>query len=93
MSGDNLQIGELVQRPVEHQAGKKHRRLQRIADDVSEIALAALPRIFLQDIVGAPGMHEDRHTELLHLGPEGIELRQRERLAFDVSTDRGAAMA
>ena len=93
MRGDDLQIGEFVQRAVEDQARKKHGRLQRIADNVSEIAPAALPGIFLEHIVGAAGMHEDRHAELLQLGPEGIKLRQRERLTLDVPADGGTAVS
>src|SRR5207249_10256075 len=91
VSRDDLQIGKLVQRAVEDQARKKHGRLQRIADNVSEIAPATLPGIFLEHIVGAAGMHEDRHAELLQLGPEGIKLRQRERLTLDVPADGGTA--
>ena len=93
MSGDNLEIRELVQRAVEDQAGKKHGRLQRIADDVTEIAPAALPCIFLEHIVGAARMHEDRHSEILQFGPEGVKLRRRERLTLDVSTDGSTTMA
>ena len=93
MSSDDFQIGELVQRAVEDQAGKKDGRLQRIPDNVSEIAPAALPGIFLQDVVGAARMHEHRHAELLQLGPERVKLRQRERLTLDVSTDGRTAMA
>ena len=52
---------------------KKHRRLERVADDVAETALALQPRVdgrarrLLR-------MHEDDDAELFGFRPERIEL-------------------
>ena len=40
----DLQVRELVERPVEDQTREEVRRLERIADDVADVA-ARLPRI------------------------------------------------
>ena len=50
-------------------------------------------RAFLDDVLGAAGVHEHRHAELRGLGPERVVLRQRQIFAVDVSADRGAAQA
>ena len=47
----------------------------------------------LDDVLGAAGVHERHHAELGRLGPERVELRQRQILAVDVSADRGGAQA
>ena len=50
-------------------------------------------RALLDDVLGAAGVHEDRHAELGGLGPERVVLRQRQILAVHVPADRGAAQA
>ena len=73
----DLQAGELVERPVEDQPREEVGRLERVADDVAEIAASA-QRALLEDVVGAARVHEHQHAELGGLGPERIELRQRQ---------------
>ena len=75
---------------VEDQPRQEIGRLERIADDVAEIAAAA-KRAVLDDVLRAAGMHDDQHAELGGLGPERVVLRQRQILAVDVAADRGAA--
>ena len=86
----HLQVRELVEGAVEDQPRKEVRRLERVTDDVADVA-ARLPRRVLDDVVGAARMHEDDDAQLVRLGPERIELRIRQRLAVDVAADRRAA--
>ena len=90
MCAADAQARELVERAVENQPRQEVGRLERIADDVAEIAAAAQTTL-LDDVVGAAGMHEDRRAELRCLGPEGVVLRVGEVLAVDVTADGDAA--
>ena len=71
---------ELVERAVEDQSREEVGRLERVADDVAEIAAAA--SAFLDDVVRAAGMHDHRHAELGGLGPEQVELRSERSSPF-----------
>src|SRR5918994_895771 len=90
MCGTDLQPRELVKGAIEDQARQEIRRLERIADDVAQIASPA-QRIVSQDVVSATRMHHHRNTELGGLGPERIVFRQGEILAVYVAADGGAA--
>src|SRR5690242_13624898 len=92
MGPADLQAREAVERAVEDHAREEQRRLQRIADDVAEVA-ASTQRALANDVVGADGVNEDEHAELFGLGPERVVLRQRGALAGDVSGDADAAQA
>ena len=85
-----LQPRKAIERPVEDHPREENRRLERVADDVAEVAASA-QRAVLEDVVGAARVHEDEHAELLGLRPERIELRRRGRLAGDVAGDADAA--
>ena len=90
MDGADPQAGELVEDAVEDQPRQKVGGLQRIADDVAEVAAAA-KRAVLDDVLRAAGMHHDEGSEFGCLRPERVVLRQREILAVDVAADRCAA--
>src|SRR5262245_18708679 len=84
--------GEFVERAVEDQSREEVGRLERVADDVAEVAAAAQCAV-LDDVVRATGMHDDGHAQLGGLGPEGIVFRQRQIVAIHVAADRRAAQA
>jgi hypothetical protein len=89
--GNDAQVRVLVERAVEDQPRQEVRRLERVADDVAEIAAAA-QRVLLEDVLGAAGVDEDRRVELRRLGPERVVLRQRQVFVV-VAADRGAAQS
>ena len=92
MRAAHPQRRELVERAVENQPRQEHRRLERVADDITEAAGAG-ERTLFDDVRGAVGMHEHQLAHLGGLGPEGIELRQREALAIHMTADGDAARA
>jgi hypothetical protein len=87
MRGDDFQAGEAVERALEDQVRQRDRGFQRIADGVAEPAVAGQP---LAGLGHALRMDEQRHAELLGLGPYRMELGIRKLHAGDDAADGGA---
>src|SRR4030095_6278141 len=92
VSGTHFQSGELIEGSVEDQPREEVCRLERVADDVTEVA-ASPQRAVLDDVVGPARVHDHWNAELGSLGPERVVLWRREILAVDVAADGGAAKA
>ena len=78
--GDHLEPGKLVERALEDQVRQRDRGVERIADGVAEPAVAGEP---LGELRRALRMDEQRHAQLLGLGPDRMELGIGEFLAGD----------
>src|SRR5437660_2235268 len=88
--GADLEPGEAVERALEDQVRERDGRLERVADHVVEQAVALEAVGNLGGDPRALGMDEDRHAELLGLGPELVELWVAELLAVDAAADANA---
>src|SRR5437899_11497482 len=86
MSATDTQARKAVEHAVIDHPGEEIGRLERVADDVAQIAAATEGRI-LDNVVGAARMHEDQRSEVGRLFPERVELRKRGVLAVDVSAN------
>src|SRR5262252_2061430 len=92
MRAADLQPRKAVERTVQDHARQKEGRLERVADDVAEVARSA-QRVVADDVVGAHGMDEYQGPELFRFRPERIEFRQRRDFAGDMTRDADAAQA
>src|SRR5687768_3828894 len=92
MRAADAQTRELVQGAVEDQPREEVGRLERVADDVAELA-PSTERARLDDVLRAVRVHENELTELRRLRPERIVLGQRQVLARHVAPDRAAAQS
>ena len=87
MGAADLKARKAIERSVEDHAGKKKGGLERIADDIPEIAKRAFP----DDIGRVLRMNEDQNSKLLRLRPERIVFRRRRHFAGNMPTDSNAA--
>src|SRR5262245_48322669 len=62
----DLEAGKTIERALEDQVREEHRRLERIADRVSQSALPLEPHVLRRAGRGLR-MHEEQHAELLRL--------------------------
>ena len=87
----DLQAGKAIERALEDQVRERDGGVERIADDVGEIAVALKPVLELIRRAVACGWMKTSDAQLLGLGPERVELRIGDLLAGDVAADRRAA--
>src|SRR2546426_31478 len=71
VSRADLEPREAVQRSLEDQVRERDRRVERIADDVAQSAVALQP--LLESRASPLRMDEDQAAELLRLRPERME--------------------
>src|SRR5207245_10547147 len=69
VSSANLHAGKAIQSSFEYHVGQEHGCLQRISDDVAQIASSAKGAI-AEDVIGAAGMHETQTAWILHICQE-----------------------
>src|SRR5262249_26879363 len=89
MSSTNLHAGKAIEGSFENHLGQKDGCLQRISDDVAQIASSAKGAI-AQNVIGAAGMHEDQNSQFLHFCPERIVFRRKRYFASGVTGDTDA---
>src|SRR5213594_2233245 len=89
VSSANLHAGKAIQSSFENHVGQEDGCLQRISDDVAEIASSAKGAI-AQDVIGAAGMHEDQDSQFLHFCPERIVFGRKGYFACGVTGDTDA---
>ena len=88
MRGDDLQLGEPVQRPLENQMRQRDRRSQRVADCVRQPTVAAEALVHLGN---ALRMDEQGGTELLGPCPNRMQRRVGELDGIHPVADGGTA--
>src|SRR5262249_39249522 len=85
VGADEFEVGELVERTVQHHAGEKESGFQRVSDNVTQISSQIAPSIVFDDVVRAGRVLKDGHVQLLSFGPENVVLRIGQRLAVHMS--------
>src|SRR5207237_9173751 len=88
MGGAELQARKAIQRPLKNEMGERNGGFEWIANDVGEQAVALQPFLGGCD---ALGMEENQCTELLRLGPKGVQFCYRQLLDVVAPPDRSTA--
>src|SRR5690242_10749622 len=92
MRTTDFDAGKSVQRSVENHSRQEESRLERIADDVAEIAASAQRTVF-DDVVRALRMNEYQNSKLLYFCPERVVFRNRRHFASRMSRNADTAQA